>query len=81
VPYRLYNIGNNQPVQLMDFVKAIETSLGKEAKKEFLPLQDGDVPATYADVNDLIADTGFKPSTPIQTGIDNFIKWYQDYYK
>lgn len=81
VPYRLYNIGNNQPVSLMGFIEAIEKSLGKEAEKEFLPLQPGDVPATYADVNDLISDTGFKPSTSVQEGIDNFVSWYKDYYK
>lgn len=81
VPYRLYNIGNNQPVELMAFVEAIEDALGKKAEKEFLPLQPGDVPATYADVNDLIADTGFKPSTSITHGIGEFIKWYKEYYK
>jgi len=81
VPYKLYNIGNNQPVELMAFVEAIEKALGKEAIKEYLPLQDGDVPATYADVDDLIADTGFKPSTSISEGIQNFIDWYKTYYK
>ncbi|MDT8379046.1 MAG: NAD-dependent epimerase [Desulfotignum sp.] len=80
VPYRLYNIGNNQPVALMDFVKAIETALGKKAVIEYLPLQPGDVPATYADVSDLIADTGFKPSTPVARGIQQFVDWYLDYY-
>src|SRR3989339_1096949 len=81
VPYKLYNIGNNQPVALMEFVGAIEKAIGKKAIKEYLPLQAGDVPATYADVNDLIKDTGFKPSTPIAEGIQNFIDWYRDYYK
>ncbi|OGR20110.1 MAG: capsular biosynthesis protein CpsI [Desulfobacula sp. RIFOXYA12_FULL_46_16] len=81
VPYKLYNIGNNQPVALMEFVGAIEKAIGKKALKEYLPLQAGDVPATYADVNDLIKDTGFKPSTPIAEGIQNFIDWYRDYYK
>lgn len=81
VPYRLYNIGNNNPVELMAFVDAIETAIGKKAIKEFLPLQAGDVPATYADVNDLIADTGFKPATSIQEGINRFIAWYKDYYQ
>lgn len=80
VPYRLYNIGNNQPVALMDFVKAIETALGKKAAIEYLPLQPGDVPATYADISDLIADTGFKPSTPVPKGIQQFVDWYLDYY-
>jgi UDP-glucuronate 4-epimerase len=81
VPYKLYNIGNNQPVALMEFVDAIEKAIGKKAIKEYLPLQAGDVPATYADINDLIKDTGFKPSTPIVEGIQNFIDWYKDYYK
>ncbi len=81
VPYKLYNIGNNQPVALMAFVEAIEKAIGKKATKEYLPLQAGDVPATYADVNDLIKDTGFKPSTPIVEGINNFVRWYKEYYK
>ena len=81
VPYKLYNIGNNQPVALMAFVEAIEKAVGKKAVKDYLPLQAGDVPATYADVNDLIKDTGFKPSTPIVEGINNFIKWYKEYYQ
>jgi UDP-glucuronate 4-epimerase len=79
-PYRIYNIGNNNPVQLMDFIGAIETALGQEARKEMLPLQQGDVPATYADIDDLVRDAGFKPSTPIQEGIDRFITWYRAYY-
>ena len=81
VPYKLYNIGNNQPVALMAFVEAIEKAIGKKAIKEYLPLQAGNVPATYADVNDLIKDTGFKPSTSIAEGINNFVKWYKKYYK
>ena len=81
VPYKIYNIGNNQPVALMEFVEAIETAIGKEAVKEYLPLQPGDVPATFADVNDLIADTGFKPSTPVMDGVRKFVDWYKDYYK
>jgi UDP-glucuronate 4-epimerase len=79
-PYRIYNIGNNNPVQLMDFIGAIETALGQEARKEMLPLQQGDVPATYADIDDLVRDAGFKPSTPIQEGIARFITWYRAYY-
>ena len=79
-PYRIYNIGNNNPVQLMDFIGAIETALGKEARKEMLPLQQGDVPATYADVDDLVRDAGFQPSTPIEDGIARFIEWYREYY-
>ncbi|MBU1342636.1 MAG: NAD-dependent epimerase [Proteobacteria bacterium] len=81
VPYKLYNIGNNQPVALMAFVEAIEKAIGKKAVKNYLPLQPGDVPATYADVNDLIKDTGFKPSTSIEEGINNFVKWYKAYFK
>ncbi len=80
VPYKLYNIGNNQPVSLMAFIQAIETALGKEAIKEYLPLQPGDVPATYADVSDLMADTGFKPATSLEAGVRNFVDWYKDYY-
>ena len=79
-PYRLYNIGNNQPVELLEFIEEIEKALGREAQKEFLDLQPGDVPATYADVDDLIQDVGFKPATSIATGIRRFVDWYQDYY-
>lgn len=79
-PYKVYNIGNNSPVQLMDFVEAIEHELGKEAIREYMPLQPGDVPATFADVSDLVRDTGYKPGTSINTGIKNFIAWYKDYY-
>jgi UDP-glucuronate 4-epimerase len=81
VPYRLYNIGNNQPVALMDFIRAIETALGKKAAIEYLPLQPGDVPATFADVSDLISDTGFKPATPVPEGIQKFVDWYREYYR
>lgn len=80
VPYKLYNIGNNQPVALMDFVRAIEDALGRDAVIDYLPMQPGDVPATYADVSDLMADTGFKPSTSIKTGIRRFVDWYTEYY-
>jgi UDP-glucuronate 4-epimerase len=80
VPYKLYNIGNNQPVKLMDFIGAVEKAIGKKALIDYLPMQPGDVPATYADVSDLTADTGFKPSTPIDLGIQNFVDWYMDYY-
>lgn len=79
-PYKLYNIGNNNPVKLMDFIAAIENTLGKKAEKEFLDLQPGDVPATYADIDDLIKDVGFKPATTIETGIACFLAWYKDYY-
>ncbi len=81
VPYKLYNIGNNNPVPLMDFVHAIEDALGKRAVIDYLPLQAGDVPSTYADVSDLIADVGFKPSTSVEEGIEQFVKWYRSYYK
>jgi UDP-glucuronate 4-epimerase len=80
-PYRLYNIGNNAPVQLTQFIAMIEDALGQKAQKEFLDLQPGDVPATYADVDDLMADVGFKPATPIETGIKRFVAWYREYYK
>ena len=80
-PYKIYNIGNNNPVQLMDFIEAIEKKLGKKAKKNMLPLQAGDVPSTYADVSDLIEDLNYKPATPVQEGIDKFIDWYLDFFK
>ena len=79
-PYKIYNIGNNQPVELNHFIETIEDVLGIEARKEYLDLQPGDVPATYADVEDLMADVGFKPATPIRTGIERFIAWYKGYY-
>ena len=79
-PYKVYNIGNNNPVELIEFIETIEKSLGRKAEKEFLDLQPGDVPATYADVDDLIADVGFKPQTPITAGIQRFVDWYKEYY-
>ncbi|MGK7906846.1 MAG: NAD-dependent epimerase [Synechococcus sp.] len=78
--YKIYNIGNNQPVELGDFIAAIERALGKTAHKNMMPVQPGDVLATYADVNDLMADVGFRPATPLQAGIDRFVKWYRSYY-
>ena len=78
--YKIYNIGNNNPVELMEFIAAIERVLGQKAKKEFLDLQPGDVPATYADVDDLIKDVDFKPGTPIDTGIRRFVEWFKEYY-
>jgi UDP-glucuronate 4-epimerase len=78
--YKIYNIGNNQPVELLDFIGAIESALGKTAIKNFMDLQPGDVPATYADVDDLIRDVGFKPETSIAEGIGKFVEWYKDYY-
>ena len=79
-PYRLYNIGNSQPVALMDFVAAIEKAVGRTAEKRFLPMQPGDVVATSADVSTLEAATGWKPSTPIEDGIARFVAWYREYY-
>jgi UDP-glucuronate 4-epimerase len=79
-PYKLYNIGNNNPVELLEFIEEIEKALGRQAKKEFVDLQPGDVVATYADVDDLMQDVGFKPETPIATGIRHFVRWYRDYY-
>jgi UDP-glucuronate 4-epimerase len=80
-PYRIYNIGNNKPVELMHFIACLEKALGREAKKNFLPLQPGDVPKTYADVDALVADVGFKPATPIEDGIAQFVEWYRSYYR
>ena len=79
-PYKIYNIGNNQPVELNAFIATIESVLGRTAQKEFLDMQPGDVPATYADVDDLMADVGFKPATPIREGIERFVAWYTSYY-
>jgi len=79
-PYNLYNIGNNNPVDLMLFIETLEQCLGKEAKKNFLPIQPGDVPATFADVDDLMEDVGFRPDTPIEEGIKRFVEWYRNYY-
>ena len=78
-PYRLYNIGNNNPVSLMDFIGAIEKALGKTAEKEFLPMQPGDVAATYADIDALIDSIDYHPQTPVQDGINNFIAWYLEH--
>ena len=80
-PYRLYNIGNNQPVELMHYIKVLEDCLGKKAEMNMLPLQPGDVPDTYADVQDLVADVDYKPETTVEDGIARFVKWYRDYYK
>ena len=79
-PYRVYNIGNNKPVELMDYIAAIENALGMKAEMQMLPLQKGDVPDTEADVSKLVADVGFKPETTVQEGIDKFIAWYLEYY-
>jgi len=79
-PYRLYNIGNNAPVALMEFIETLEKALGKEAKKNFMPMQDGDVVSTYADVSGLIEEFGYKPDTTLADGIGEFIKWYREFY-
>jgi UDP-glucuronate 4-epimerase len=79
-PYRLYNIGNNNPVDLLTFIEVLEGCLGRKALKNFLPLQPGDVLSTYADVDDLIRDVGFKPETPIEVGLEHFVRWYRSYY-
>ncbi|HEY6618717.1 MAG TPA: NAD-dependent epimerase [Steroidobacteraceae bacterium] len=80
-PYRLYNIGNSKPVPLMRLITILENCLGIEAKKEFLPMQPGDVPATYADIEDLSRESGFQPRTSIETGVANFVSWYRAFYK
>ncbi len=80
-PYRVYNIGNSSPVKLMDFIEAIEKSVGKEAIKNFMPMQPGDVPSTCADVSALENDVGFKPNTSVEQGIENFVSWYREYFK
>ncbi len=79
--YKLYNIGNNSPVALMRFIEVIEKAIGKTAQKNLVPMQPGDVPSTYADVDELIKDVGFKPATPIEEGIHRFVEWYREYYK
>jgi UDP-glucuronate 4-epimerase len=79
-PYRLYNIGNNNPVRLLDFIQTLEEALGKTAVKNFLPMQPGDVPETKANVDDLVNDVGFSPATPISEGIRRFVAWYREYY-
>ncbi len=80
-PYKIYNIGNNQPVELQHFIASLEKALGITAKKKLLPLQPGDVPATYADVDDLMRDVGFRPATPIEVGIQRFVDWYRGYHQ
>ena len=80
-PYKLYNIGNNNPVELMKFIEILENTLEKKAKKNLLPIQPGDVPATYADVDDLVEEVGFKPDTPIEEGVEKFVGWFRGYYQ
>ena len=80
-PYRLYNIGNNQPVELMRYIECIEQSLGRKAQQNLLPLQPGDVPDTFADIDDLVSDVGYRPATPVEVGVERFVRWYMDYYR
>ncbi|HZV81357.1 MAG TPA: capsular biosynthesis protein CpsI, partial [Geobacteraceae bacterium] len=80
-PYGIYNIGNNSPVELSRFIEILEECLGKKAEKNYLPMQAGDVPATYADIDDLCRDVGFRPATTIEEGISRFVSWYREYYK
>ena len=80
-PYRLYNIGNAQPVDLMRYIEVLEEKLGRKAEKNFLPLQAGDVPDTWADVESLVTDVGYRPATPVETGVGRFVDWYLDYHK
>jgi UDP-glucuronate 4-epimerase len=80
-PYRVYNIGNNRPVELMRFIEVLEQCLGREAEKELLPMQPGDVPVTYANVDDLVRDFDFRPTTTIEVGLERFVRWYRDYYQ
>src|SRR6059058_2440047 len=79
-PFRLYNIGNNQPVQLMRYIEIIEECLGRKAQKNLLPLQPGDVPDTYADIEDLVRDVGYRPATPVEVGVRKFVDWFCEYY-
>ena len=79
-PWRVYNIGNQNPVELLKYIETLEKCLGKKAVKELLPLQPGDVPDTYADVEALVNDVGYKPETPIEVGIERFVKWYRSFY-
>jgi UDP-glucuronate 4-epimerase len=79
-PYRVYNIGNNRPVELLRLIEVLEVALGSKAAKNFLPIQPGDVPSTFADVDDLVRDAGFKPATPIELGVAKFVEWYRGYY-
>jgi UDP-glucuronate 4-epimerase len=80
-PWRVYNIGNNEPVELMRYIEVLERCLGRTAEKLLLPLQAGDVPETYADVDDLVRDVGFKPATTVEEGVAKFVAWYRDYYR
>jgi UDP-glucuronate 4-epimerase len=80
-PWRVYNIGNNSPIELMDYIGALEKALDVKADMEFLPLQPGDVPDTYADVEDLVSEFNYKPATSVETGVSRFVEWYRGYYR
>jgi UDP-glucuronate 4-epimerase len=80
-PYRIYNIGNHQPIELMAYIEALEKAIGRQAEKNFLPMQAGDVPATYAETAELRAATGFAPATPVEEGVRRFVDWYRGYYR
>jgi UDP-glucuronate 4-epimerase len=80
-PWRLFNIGNNRPVELLEVVRLLEETIGKKAKRELVPMQPGDVPATYANVDDLMREVGFRPSTPIAEGVARFVDWYRNYHR
>jgi UDP-glucuronate 4-epimerase len=79
-PYRIYNIGNNRPVELLRYIELLEQALGRQAQKNLLPLQQGDVPDTFADIDDLVRDVGYRPATPVEEGVRNFVQWYLGYY-
>jgi UDP-glucuronate 4-epimerase len=79
-PFRIYNIGNNNPVELMRYIEVIEECLGRKARKNLLPLQLGDVPDTFADIEDLVKDVGYRPATPVEVGVRRFVEWFCDYY-
>ena len=80
-PWKIYNIGNSAPVELMDYIGALEKKLGKTAKKNYLPFQPGDVPATWADTTDLERDLGYRPSTTVEEGVGKFVDWYREFYR
>lgn len=79
-PFRIYNIGNNKPVDLMRYIEVLEDCLGRKAEKRLLPLQPGDVPDTFADASELVSEVGYRPDTPVEEGVRRFVEWYRDYY-
>jgi UDP-glucuronate 4-epimerase len=80
-PFRIFNIGNNSPVKLAEYIEALEAALGRKATQELLPLQDGDVPDSFADVSEMVRTLGFRPATPVKVGIENFVRWYRNRYE